>query len=207
MRKVITRLFAGVIAVIALTVLTGCMTPRSFVDPTYPKVSYDDVQKRETPLRLKLSVEFQRNGQHYSSVDQKLLDNTERVLRASGVITPDADGGDGEIHVVVNNIADMGAATAKGLKLGVTFGLAGTIATDAYEMSVTMTVHGKTITRTEKHAIQSALGNTRIPEGMEVMPPDVAFQKVVEQMLLRALQDIQHAGELAWLGAPRVPSA
>jgi hypothetical protein len=193
--------FRPLVAVfVACLALTGCISSKSFVDPSFPKVAYEDVKKRSEPLKLKLSVEFQRNGQPFPRADTTLRDNAERVLRGSGVITPVAAQEDGEMTLVVNNIADRGAAGAKGFGTGLTFGLVGTTVTDAYEMSVTITVKGKTVTRTAiKHAIHTGIGNTTIPDGLEIVPLNVAFGRVVEQMLLRSLQDIQQNGELTWL--------
>jgi hypothetical protein len=93
---------------------------------------------------------------------------------------------------VVNNLADVGAAGAKGFGTGLTFGLVGTTVTDAYEMSVTITVGTKTFTRTAvKHAIHTAIGNTSTPQGLEIVPLNVAFQRVLEQMILRVLKEYQ----------------
>lgn len=106
-------------SVVLLAIVTfgigGCMSPKSFVDPAYPKVSYDQITKRQSPLRLNLTVEFQRNGEHLPKVDSTLRDNTERVLRASGVIVPVSDASEGQIRVVVNNIADRGPQQPKDL--------------------------------------------------------------------------------------------
>jgi hypothetical protein len=188
--------------------LTGCLSARSYLDTTYPKVSYDDVQKKSTPMQLRLDVEFQRNGEHLPKADKLLRDNAERVLRASGVITPVGDDGAGVIRIVLNDTSDHDEAVTKGVAVGSTLGLVGATVTDSYEMSVTITVQGATIAQTTvKHALRTAIGKTTIPKGAEVMSMDAAFQQLTEQMLLRALQDIQNAGELAWLGAPRVPSA
>lgn len=196
------KAFALLLAVCAT--LSGCISPKSFVDPTFPKLSYEDVKKRPEPLRLKLLVEFQRNGEPFPKADTTLKDNAERVLRGSGVIAPVADAGEGDIKIVMNNIADLGSAAAKGFGTGLTFGLAGSTVTDAYEMSVSITTQGKTITRTAfKHALHTAIGNTSIPQGMEVVPPAVAFGRVTEQLLLRALQDMQNTGELVRLIGPR----
>ena len=189
-------------SVVLLAIVTfgigGCMSPKSFVDPAYPKVSYDQITKRQSPLRLNLTVEFQRNGEHLPKVDSTLRDNTERVLRASGVIVPVSDASEGQIRVVVNNIADRGAAAAKGFGTGLTFGLVGTTVTDAYEMAVAITAKGKTVERVAvKHALHTAIGNTAIPEGLETMPLNAAFERVLEQMVLRVLQDIQSKGELS----------
>jgi hypothetical protein len=183
--------------------ISGCMSQKSFVDPTYPKVSYDQITKRQSPLRLNLSVEFRRNGEHFPTVDSTLRDNTERVLRASGVIVPVSDIAEGQIKVVVNNIADMGGAVAKGFGTGLTFGLVGATVMDAYEMSLAITANGKTVERVAvKHALHTAIGNAAVPEGLETMPVNAAFERVLEQMLLRVLQDIQSKGELSHYHLP-----
>ena len=192
----------------ACLLLTGCISSKSFVDPTFPKVSYDDVKKRTEPLRLKLTVEFQRNGQPFPRADTTLKDNAERVLRGSGVITPVADQGDGDIKITMNNIADTGSAAAKGFGTGLTFGLVGTTVTDAYEMSVSITAQGKTIYRTAfKHALHTAIGNTTVPPGLETVPLNVGFGRIAEQLLLRILQDMQKSGDLVHVSDPEADPA
>lgn len=93
--------------------LTGCISPKTFIDPTFPKVSYEDIKKRDEPLLLKLVVEFQRNGTAYPRADGTLKENAERVLRTSGVVTPLNDAGSGEIKIVMNNIADMSSGSER----------------------------------------------------------------------------------------------
>lgn len=192
------------IVAIGLTALalSACVNPRSFVDPSQPKLTYENLNKRAEPLKLKLAVEFQRNGDPYPRADSTLRDNSERILRGTGVVNPVETGYEGEIKIVVNNIADKGQAAAKGFGTGLTFGLVGTTVMDAYEMSVTIAANGKTVTRTAiKHALFTAIGNTSLPEGVEAVPINVAFGRVLEQMLLRALQDLQNSGDLAYRGA------
>jgi hypothetical protein len=182
--------------------LAGCISPRSFVDPSFPKVSYEDPKKRNEPLRLKLVVVFQRNGVPFPRADSTLRDHAERILRSTGLIMPSSDPGEGEINLVVNNVADLGSAAAKGFGTGLTLGLVGTTVMDAYEMSISITANGKTVSRTAiKHALHTAIGNTSLPEGLEGVSPETAFARVLEQMLLRALQDMQKSGDLAALKA------
>lgn len=67
-------------------------------------------------------------------------------------------------------------------------------------MSVTITTGGKTITRTGvKHALHTAIGNVTLSPDVQTTTPSVAFSRVVEQLLLRVLQDMQTSGELTWL--------
>jgi len=171
---------------------SGCITPKSFVDPSVTKQTYEDLQHPAQPLRLTLAVAFQRNGVPLPKADSTLRDDTERILRASGVILPVSGGSEGQIKVTVNNIADKSAAAAKGFGTGLTFGLVGSTVMDAYELSVAITVGSKTFTRTAvRHAIYTMIGNTTAPAGVETVPPNVAFQRVLEQMLIRVLREYQ----------------
>ena len=189
---------ALVVATIAGSTLTGCISPRSFVDPSMPKVAYEDLRKRSEPLRLKVAVEFQRNGTHLPRVDAALRDHAERTLRATGLVQPVEAQEVGDISITVNNLGDVGQAAAKGFGTGLTFGLVGSTVMDAYEMTVVMTVNGRQIRRSAvKHALYTAIGNTTLPEGVETVPPGVAFGKVVEQLLLRTLRDMQRSDELS----------
>jgi hypothetical protein len=186
------------VLVVSVAFVSACASPKSFVDPTYPKLTYDEIQKQPAPLKLSLSTQFQRNGEPFPRADPTLKDNTERVLRASGVVTPTTDGAEGQIRIVVNNIADTGAAAAKGFGTGLTFGLVGTTVADAYEMSVTITVGTKTFSRTAvKHAFHTAIGNTSTPAGVETVAPNVAFERVLEQMILRVLKEYQTSPEFS----------
>jgi hypothetical protein len=181
-------------------IISGCISPRSYLDPSTPKVSYEDVKRRNEPLKLKLSTEFQRNGEHYEKADLTLKDNSERILRGTGVIIPSAEAIDGEIIIVCNNIADLGTAAGKGFGTGLTFGAVGSTVTDAYEMSLTIKLNdGKVYNRKEiKHALHTAIGNTSVPDGVETVPLNVGFSKVLEQMLLRVLKEMQEGGEISY---------
>lgn len=191
------------LAVLSCAALAGCATPKSYLDPSVPKASYDDIRKRIEPLKLRLVVEFQRNGEHYAKADSTLKDNAERVLRGTGVIVASDDKPVGEIKIVVNNIADMSNVVGKGFVTGLTFGLAGSTVMDAYEVSISVTVNGKTINHAGvKHAIYTIIGKKSAPDGVETIPPNIAFERVLEQMILRALHDMQSTGELAGVNLP-----
>jgi hypothetical protein len=201
MNASVTRYFRVTFLVMMSVALTACMSTKSFLDPSFPKISYEELKKPLQPKKLRVTAEFQRNGEHLERVDQSISDSTERILRASGLAIP---GADGTIHVVLNNIADIGGAVGKGLGTGLTFGLAGSLVTDTYEMQVTINVGGKTFTRTAvKHALHSAIGRAETPEGIETMPLQTAFDRLFEQMLLRVLKEYQSSPEFSSLGVNR----
>jgi hypothetical protein len=185
------------VLLLSFSSLMGCVSPKTFVDPSVPKVSYEDIERRAEPLRLTLAVEFQRNGQPFPKVDSQLKDKAERLLRATGLIVPTDEQPVGDIKIIVNNIGDIGAAAATGFGTGLTFGLVGSTVMDSYEMTISITVNGKTVTRTAiRHALYTAIGNATLPPGVEIVPTNVAFDRVIEQMLLRGLHDMQKADEL-----------
>lgn len=185
--------------------LTACATPptASFLGGSYPQLSYNDLRKRAAPLPLKLKVEFQRNGEHFPKGDVPLRDYANLILRDSGVIMPVEEGEEGEIRVVMNNVADPETVAAERASARHPLWVMGTTITDAYELSVFITMKGKTIARVGiKNAVHTALGNIRVPDDIQTFPHNQAFGKVLEQMMLGALVDMQRTGELAGSGNP-----
>ncbi|SEK62796.1 hypothetical protein [Nitrosovibrio tenuis] len=183
--------------------LGGCATqPMSFLGASFAPISYTDIRKRDVPLRLKLTVEFQRNGEHFPKGDVPLKDYATRILKDAGVISPVEDRQEGEVKVVLNNIADRGTVAAEQSGARHPLWMIGTTITDAYELSIFITSQGKTIGRTGiRHAVHTALGNISIPDYIQTFPHDQAFGKVLEQMILRGLQSMQKSGELAKLNS------
>ena len=58
----------------ATGLLAGCVSVKSFVDPNGDSAKYEELVKPSEPLKLKVSVEFQRNGEHIEKVDSSLQD-------------------------------------------------------------------------------------------------------------------------------------
>lgn len=202
-------LYASVIVPLALG---GCATPQtiSFLGASFPKVGYSDVRRSATPLRLKLVVEFQRNGEHFPKGDVPLRDYAAAILNDSGmisisdVITESEEREQGQVRIVLNNIADSSTVAAETSASKLPLWMVGKTITDAYEMSLFVTTAGKTVSRTGiQQAIHTAIGNMVVPEGIESFPHNKAFGKMLEQMILKALADLQKSGDLAWL-APHI---
>jgi hypothetical protein len=168
-------------------------TSKSYVDTSYGRIQYSDIVKPAQPYKLKLKVEFQRNGQHLSAVDGQLMQQVDSVVRASGFGAPvgDAESASDTLIIVVNNIADLAEARKKGFATGSTFFLKGTVVTDNYEMQATATIGGKTVSKSGyKGAILTAIGHASGPEGVPPMTVTDAFNKVVEQLILQFLRDL-----------------
>ncbi|SCY28222.1 hypothetical protein SAMN05216420_10497 [Nitrosospira sp. Nl5] len=190
-------------SVIVSSALMGCASPKSYLGASFPKVTFEDVQKRDAPLHLRLAVEFQRNGQHFSKGDIPLRDYATRIFRESGVISPidmlspGDEKEEGTVKVVLNNIADSGTVAAETARTGFPLWMVGKTITDAYEMSMSITTRGKTISRSGiKHAFHTAIGNIDIPDHLQPFPSDEAFGRMLRQMIVKALIDMQKSGEL-----------
>ena len=81
---------------------------------------------------------------------------------------------------------------------GLTFGLVGSTVSDNYELTMTISMNDKSITKSViKNGIATAIGNTSTPAGVETFTPSLAFQKVLEQMILQALKEIQADNSLS----------
>jgi len=184
---------------IATLVLTGCMSaPKSFLEPSIPKVSYEQVKRSVEPPRLKISSEFKRNGESRPTADKVLYENTERVLRGSGAILPSNNGEDGTFHIEVNNLVDHGPAIARGIGNGLTLGFIGNTITDDYIINIIVIKNGKKIERSGiQHKLHTTIGNSSPPEGIEYSSIPRAFDKMVEQVILNTLIEMQKSGELS----------
>jgi len=202
----------GTFALASAMALSGCISVKSYVDPTYARTAYEDLRKPAQVLALKVNVEFLRNGQRLPKADNEVRGHVERVLRGSGLITPSESAADGEITIAVDNVGDLGKSAAKGFGTGLTFGLAGSTVQDGYVMTVTLTTAGKTVTKSGyKHVLISTVGNKKGPEGLTPTTPGAAFGTIVEQMLLNVLGDLQKDGLLVrvdgrlprWLETPK----
>jgi len=188
---------AAIVLGLFLCGAANASTSKSYVDTSYGKIQYSDILKPAQPYKLKLKVEFQRNGQHLPAVDSQLLQQVESVIRASGFGAPvgDAESASDSLTIVVNNIADLAEARKKGFATGSTLFLKGSVVTDNYEMQATVTIGGKTVSRSGyKGAILTAIGHASGPEGVAPMSVTEAFNKVVEQLILQFLRDLPATG-------------
>lgn len=172
-------------------ILSACVTPRTYVDPQYRRASYEQIQRPSEPVSVRIDARFQRNGQAYPAVDAQLREIVVRTLRATGTFIPSADSL-AVVHVVANNIADLAAARAKGFGTGLTLGAVGSTVDDSYEFTFSYRGDdGQEHESTYHHAIHTTVGNVATPPGATSTTPENAFEKVVEDVTLNFVQDLQ----------------
>ena len=181
-------------------VTSGCLSTKAYVDPQFRRAAFADVKPSDNPKPVVVEASFQVNGKDKPSVNKFVLSRVMKVLRAAKVF---AEGNTTQqakashLKIVVNNFGDLGAAAGKGVGTGLTFGLAGSEVVDNYEMTVVYTpVAGSPITKTYKHALHTTIGVHSAPPNLEPVPRELAFDQVMQDMLLNFLSDLQKEGAL-----------
>jgi hypothetical protein len=186
MRKIVPFL-------IALLTFTGCLAPKSFLEPKYRGIGYQDLKVPVAPIPIELTVIGQTNGDPNPRAALYWRRQVIRVLSASRVFSfPAAPGATAKLTVTFNNVGSRSGAAGKGFVTGLTFGAVGSLVTDGYLMTVEYSLPGQpTLTRTYQHAIYTTIGNATPPPGIEPVSLAEAPSLVAEDMLLHFVKDLQ----------------
>jgi len=185
--------------VVASIALTGCMTVKTYVDPTLPVLAQEQLPKIRQAQPAMVLFEFRTKGNANARATNSIRPKVMAAVadsRMFGTLSETAGGADsGLLRVVIDDQADMGNAVAKGFGTGLTFGLAGSLVTDVYVCTASYTVGGKTVETTVQHALHSTIGNHGAPQGMTAVKPQEALDQIVNQLVWHALQqlDQEHA--------------
>ena len=182
---------------LALVALTGCLAPKSFLEPKFRGVGYQDIKVPSHAIPVDLVVTGETNGDVKDRASEYWKRQVVRVLTASRVFEFPKDAvGQRKLTIVINNFADRGSAAGKGFVTGLTFGAVGSLVTDGYTMTVEYSRPGKpVITKTYQHAIYTTIGNASPPPGITPVSLSEAPSLVAEDMLLHFVKDLQAEGE------------
>ncbi|MBN1437376.1 MAG: hypothetical protein JW936_09890 [Sedimentisphaerales bacterium] len=195
-----------ILAVSFLLLTNGAGCVRSYVDPTIPKVAYTDLQIRQRPQPICVFLEFQTLGVPNILVSESVLPQVYSIFHASSLfsqvdrVRPNDNTVD-QIHITINNTATVESTlgnignTAIG---AVTLGQSESMVTDHYDF--TATYHpagsGEPVSVAYSHAIHSTAGKPIGLEDAEPLEPDIAFERMLENLLLKTLYDLQQQGYL-----------
>jgi hypothetical protein len=178
--------------------LTGCMTVKSYVDPTLPVLAQGQLPKIQKPQPATVLFEFRTKGNANARATSSIRPKVMAALadsRMFGTLSETAGADNGLLRVVIDDQADTSNAAAKGFGTGLTLGLAGSLVTDVYVCTASYTVAGKTVETTVQHALHSTIGNHGAPQGMTAVKPREAIDQIVNQLVWHALLqlDQEHA--------------
>jgi hypothetical protein len=183
----------AVVLLLGATV-TGCMTVKSYVDPTLPVIANSQLPKVQQPLPTTLLFEFRTKGNANARATSSLSGRVVAAVAQSGmfgqVSSTVTDPNGPLLKVTIDNVADMGNAVAKGVGTGLTLGLAGSLVKDNYICTATYSYKGKSFETTVQHALLSTIGNHSAPQGLTAMQPRDAINQVVDQLVLHALAQL-----------------
>ena len=190
-----TRYWA--VAVCAALLTTGCVSTTYYVEEGHTHADLQDVHQRVPPTLVHVSVEFLRNGAHYAEGDGPLNAEVRSILLDSHVLYPVFSNAPLDLHVVLDDHFDPGAARSAGTLSGVTQGFVGNHIRDEYAFSISL--HGQGMQPrigSYCHAIETVVGRaTPDSSGLARSKPDEAFQIVVKQAVLDFLVDMQAVGD------------
>ncbi len=171
--------------------VTGCMTVKSYVDPTLPGIGNSQLPKVQQPLPTTVLFEFRTKGNANVRATSSLSGQVVSAVAQSGmfgqVSTTVTDPNGALLKVTIDNVADTGGAVAKGVGTGLTFGLAGSLVADNYVCTATYSFKGKSFETTVHHVLLSTVGNHSAPQGLTPMQPRDAMNQIVDQLVLHAL--------------------
>ena len=191
-----THVRNATVALLAVGLLSGCLSTRSYVDPKLHDLNWSAVKAPAQAHAVGLDVEFFRNGERFARADKDARGAVERALQKSGVVTLQAGGTPARIRIKLNNIANVGEAVKKGFGTGLTFGAKGTSVTDGYEITVRYEHAGTALEKTYQHALHTTIGNAEPVTPATPMAPVQAFDQIVEDAVIHFLRDAQSDGVL-----------
>lgn len=182
-------------------VLSGCLAPKMYLDPTLPRYVKADLTASPAPQPIQLLYEFQTRGSPNARATEQTKAKVLATVQESALFSEVAQqpqANQRRLTIVINNVPITQDVGSKGVGVGLTFGLVGTTVIDGYECIGTLSTPGaEPIVVNLKHAIHSTIGNTTPPAGMmaEASPAE-AGQKLVEQITWAILRDVSKAGRL-----------
>lgn len=188
----------------------------SYLDNTLGDLKAEDRIAVADPKPVQLLFEFQNNGAPNAKAQTFLLARVTADVKASGLFLDVSDGpatGGAVLSVVLNNVADLKKAEAKGVATGLTLGLAASTVTDGYVCTVTYLgsdPNAAKIAKTEQHAIYTTIGlfGSTPPNATKMKSQEDAVYTMTDQVLAHALNDL--AADPAFnpnAPAPKAPAA
>jgi hypothetical protein len=192
---------SGILSVLlATTLLTGCLSTKHYIDPTLPKVDIATLKQPASPQPVQVFFEFQTNGTTNTKATEYVrpivLDTIKKSKLFSDVVVAPATA-PRKLFITINNLGNLDEAKARGFTTGLTFGMAGSLVTDGYQMTASDDMAGKDeVKHSYKHAMYTTIGNADGPAGLTEVPKADAVRLVMEGLTLNLLNDMSKSGEL-----------
>jgi len=177
---------------------------RTYVDPQYHRADYASLRPLASPIPVNVEGRWLVNGSPvppakdngYNDGSADVRASVEAALVPSRVLKPTREHAFAVLLVVVDDRADLASARAMGSKVGWSFGHKGGEVVDDFAFSCTWRAQGRETQRSYRHAIHTIAGKFPEPVGLERIDEHAAAQKIVDDVVLNCLQDLQDSGVL-----------
>jgi hypothetical protein len=174
--------------------LSGCsISP--YIDNELQDLRAEDKVSVVDPKPVQFLFEFQTKGVENGRATDLLRAEVMTAVQDSGLFAqagpaPVTDGT--LLHITINNVNLTDDAFAKGFATGLTFGLAGTTATDGYICTIDYLADGsRKIEQVTRDAIYSNIGAKKAPPHADkVASLDIAVKTVTRRMVSHGLNDL-----------------
>jgi hypothetical protein len=190
----IVREFSLALVVAGAAVLSGCASV--YVDTATKEVPVADMKKPGQPKPVQLTFEFQSKGMPNAQATALLKGDVIQQVKESGLfasVTTQPAPGVPLLSVILNNLPLTENPAAQGFVTGLTFGLAGSVASDGYICTVSYLPNGRSspVVKTARHALHTTFGNASPPPGA-VKSENVtsAVKKMERDVLSNALKEL-----------------
>jgi len=194
------RLYALLLCAVVMALGSGCISTTSYVDPELPKIAYTSLKPPTQARPVQVFFEFQTKETTNAAATEKLRPKVVATLEQSKLFSEVVTApktADQKLFITVNNFPVTKDAASKGVGVGLTFGLVGTMVTDGYLMeTIYRAPSQQEVKKTYRHALHTTIGNAPGPPGLKGMTPQEAFDKALEEMLLNLLNDLSREGRL-----------
>jgi hypothetical protein len=183
---------------VLLPLLSGCLTPTSYVDTALPVVRAEQLKPASPAGPVQLMFEFRSRGTPSAGVTAKMKPVVVGAVEKSGLFSQLSDTpvpGGRMLTIVIDNVKVDEDKTGQAVGTGLTFGLVGTMVTDGYVCNATYrSASGKTSSTTLKHALHTTIGNASGPAGVPPVKPIEGVTQIVDQLTLNALKTLRQQG-------------
>lgn len=192
------KYYLSVLIIFVSVMLNACTSVRSYVDPGFQRVSISDLNPNPDRPTLGVLVEFQREGLPFPQATGSARQAVIAVLEESKLFSSVSSGTvntTAQIKITIDNL--KGESRGSGTATGLTMGLVGTTAIDPYVFKISYQMMGKEITNKEyQHKLYTLIGVGSVEDGAETMQPSEGFSRVIQDVILKCLKDLQTGGEL-----------
>ena len=203
-----TKFILAPLMAAAAMLLSGCLSIRSFVDPSLGDVPTTERVAPVNPQPVQLIFEFRTQGAANARATNLLREQITESVRGSRLfseVSTNPVAGGALLSIVIDNIPQEGAAS-RGFATGLTLGLAGTTVSDYYVGTARYSRSGAAELNSEgRHALHSQIGNAAAPANMvQAETVEAGLRTVIRQLTDHLLFDI--ARQSGFDPAPATPA-